>query len=442
MTNAFQKQYLRQANIWITAFLWAHLPVVLGVAWWFNVSLSTVGILAVLVAAGPTILCLLAPDSPLTSIVIGAAMTSMSAVLIFAGRGMTELHFYVFTAIAVLIVLGQPWVVITAAATIAVHHLACYFFYPLAAYDREVSFGVFLIHAIFVITETVPAAMIAYRFGRSLAVQGLTSEKLTAASTEIAQRAGQLVISSGTVAKQSGSQAITVAATRTNLEELASQIKRNAEGASETTALARSSFTQASEGNAVMQQLNQAIVAIQHSATETSKILKVIDEISFQTNLLALNAAVEAARAGESGRGFTVVAEEVRQLANRSASAARNTSGLIQQSLESARRGVDFSGKATATLESICKSTQRVEELISSFSASMNEQAAKVDRATQSVGELNKATQANAAAAKDAANNSNGLAACAVDLGQMVEELLSLVGKSRPQSSVSQSNLR
>src|SRR5439155_24782995 len=103
---------------------------------------------------------------------------------------------------------------------------------------------------------------------------------------------------------------------------------------------------------------------IQKSASETAKIIKVIDEIAFQTNLLALNAAVEAARAGEAGRGFAVVAEEVRSLAMRSAEAAKNTGAMIEQSVQSARNGVSITGDVAKILEEITNSATRVNGLV------------------------------------------------------------------------------
>src|SRR5512147_574966 len=110
--------------------------------------------------------------------------------------------------------------------------------------------------------------------------------------------------------------------------------------------------------------MGTAINEIQKSATETAKIIKVIDGIAFQTNLLALNAAVEAARAGEAGKGFAVVAEEVRSLAMRSAEAAKNTSALIDGCVSSARRGGDLSDEVAKRLGQIQEVNEKVDGLI------------------------------------------------------------------------------
>ena len=119
--------------------------------------------------------------------------------------------------------------------------------------------------------------------------------------------------------------------------------KQNAQNAEQANTLSSQARQSAQHGAEAVKRMSAAIDDIQKSSNETSKIIKVIDEIAFQTNLLALNAAVEAARAGEAGKGFAVVAEEVRNLAMRSAEAAKNTSGLIEKSVQHAQNGVKIS---------------------------------------------------------------------------------------------------
>src|SRR5437588_12913457 len=145
---------------------------------------------------------------------------------------------------------------------------------------------------------------------------------------------------------------------------MSSITKKNAETAAQANGLSAETKAAADKGNQAMQKMGAAINEIQKSATDTAKIIKVIDEIAFQTNLLALNAAVEAARAGEAGKGFAVVAEEVRNLAMRSSEAAKNTSALIEGSVQSARNGVAICSDVAGTLAGITSATSKVNELI------------------------------------------------------------------------------
>jgi methyl-accepting chemotaxis protein len=143
----------------------------------------------------------------------------------------------------------------------------------------------------------------------------------------------------------------------------------------------------------------QAIGDIRKSSDETAKILKVIDEIAFQTNLLALNAAVEAARAGEAGKGFAVVAEEVRNLAMRSAEAAKNTAGLIEQSVSYARNGVAICGQVKTALDEIVAGIAKTTDLVGEIAAGSNEQAQGVGQISQAVSQMGNTTQQNASVA-------------------------------------------
>jgi methyl-accepting chemotaxis protein len=176
-----------------------------------------------------------------------------------------------------------------------------------------------------------------------------------------------------------------------------------------------------------MDRMGAAIAEIEKSATETAKIIKVIDEIAFQTNLLALNAAVEAARAGEAGKGFAVVAEEVRNLAMRSAEAAKNTAAMIEESVKSAKNGVQIAAEVGKTLTEITGSNQKVNALISEIAAASAEQAQGIGQVNTAVTQMDKVTQSNAAAAEESASASEELSSQAMELNSVVSILTQLV---------------
>jgi methyl-accepting chemotaxis protein len=186
--------------------------------------------------------------------------------------------------------------------------------------------------------------------------------------------------------------------------------------------------------------MSLAIGEIEKNAAETGRIIKVIDEIAFQTNLLALNAAVEAARAGEAGRGFAVVAQEVRNLAGRSAEAARDTAALIEQSVQSAKNGVDLSAHVAKSLDEVAAAVGQVNSMISEIAAASTNQAHGVSEVNSAVRQVDVVTQSNAAAAEESASASVEMAHQAQQLLVLVDDLQALVGGSSGRRSVKKLN--
>ena len=173
-------------------------------------------------------------------------------------------------------------------------------------------------------------------------------------------------------------------------------------------------------GSAEVERLNQAMAAIQESSQTVTRVVGVIQDVSFQTNLLALNAAVEAARAGEAGKGFAVVAEEVRNLAQRSATAATETGQLIEEARRRAENGARIAGEVAKVLAEIEGTTGKVGDLLRNASTAAGQQKSNVDQVTNGVGELSQTTQDNAASAEE-------LAVTAVQSSDRMSQLLRLV---------------
>lgn len=189
--------------------------------------------------------------------------------------------------------------------------------------------------------------------------------------------------------------------------------RTNAANSREANELAVQSHKAATEGEKTMVGINEA-------SDKISRIIKVIEEIAFQTNLLALNAAVEAARAGEHGKGFAVVAEEVRNLAQRAAEAARETTGLIEDSVNKSREG-------KSAIQTIVGGVAKVTELINGISKASEEQAQGVEQVNAAVSQMDSVTQQNASGAEESASAAEELTAQALSTKGFVEELIVLV---------------
>jgi methyl-accepting chemotaxis protein len=245
--------------------------------------------------------------------------------------------------------------------------------------------------------------------------------KVSQASRQVSSTANEIRRSSQTLAAGASEQASSLEEISSSLQEITSMTKQNAGNAQETKGVADAACARVDMGLVNMRGLSSAMDQIKQSSRDTAKIVKTIDEIAFQTNLLALNAAVEAARAGDAGKGFAVVAEEVRNLAMRSAEAAKNTTALIESSIQSTESGVALNNEVLKSLEEINVQAKKVSAVVAEIAAGSAQQAHGIEQLNSAIQQLSTVTQQNAASSEQTAG-------AAEEMDSQAQELKSLVG--------------
>jgi len=273
--------------------------------------------------------------------------------------------------------------------------------------------------------------VIAFFIARSVTtVLTRISSQLNEGAEHVASASGQVSSASQQLAEGASEQAASIEETSSSLEEMSSMTKQNADNASQADSLMKETNQVVGQANDSMNELTTSMEEIFKASEETSKIIKTIDEIAFQTNLLALNAAVEAARAGEAGAGFAVVAEEVRNLAMRSAEAAKSTAVLIEGTVKKVSDGSELVAKTKEAFGNVSESSKKVGELVGEISASSGEQAEGIEQINKAVAEMDKVVQQNASNAEESASASEEMNAQTETMKSSVDELVAMVGES------------
>ncbi len=243
---------------------------------------------------------------------------------------------------------------------------------------------------------------------------------IAATSDQVANGSG-LVSSSAQVLSQGATeQASAVQQLSATIEQIHAQTNRNTKNAEKANEVALTAKTNALDGNRQMSDMLEAMAAIDDSSTKINKIIKVIDDIAFQTNILALNAAVEAARAGQHGKGFSVVAEEVRTLASKSASAAKETTALIENSIIKVRAGTKIANDTANALKQIVTEVEAAADLIGTIVEASYDQAHGIEQINLGISQVSQVAQTNAATAEESAAASEELSAQSEQLNKAV----------------------
>lgn len=249
-----------------------------------------------------------------------------------------------------------------------------------------------------------------------------TITNIETSSVEVLTGAQQVAQTGQSLSSSTTEQASSVEELAATIAEVSQQVRASAEDAKAASAESLRTSDEIEKSNVKMQEMMEAIAEITRKSDEIGKIIKTIEDIAFQTNILALNAAVEAARAGEAGKGFAVVADEVRNLASKSADAAKNTTVLIEETVEAVGNGTEIATIAAEAMTAIVENSKRVTEFVNGIADSAERQSVSMAEIASGIEQMSGRVQSDAATAEESSAASEELSKQARVLDKLVEK--------------------
>lgn len=246
--------------------------------------------------------------------------------------------------------------------------------------------------------------------------------QINQASEQVASGAYQVSSSAQVLSQGATEQASSVEELSATLNDISDNVKNNAKNSDKARIRAVNLRNEIGKSNVKMQDMIKAMGEINDSSNQIGKIIKAIEDIAFQTNILALNAAVEAARAGSAGKGFAVVADEVRNLASKSAAAAKDTTSLIEGSIQAVKNGIKLADETANSLSIVVDEGEYLTNVIEEISRASEDQASSIGEVTTGVEQVSAVVQNNSATAEESA-------AASEELSGQAQILKDLVGK-------------
>ncbi|MFI3251024.1 MAG: methyl-accepting chemotaxis protein, partial [Eubacteriales bacterium] len=259
-------------------------------------------------------------------------------------------------------------------------------------------------------------------FSKIISNLNSTLTKISAASGEVTAGADRVSHNSTSLAEGAVSQADSTTKLSDALDLISEQVASSTGKAVEAKTISLQTEDEIRVGNQHMQELLDTMQEISSSSEKIGKIITILEDIAFQTNILALNASVEAARAGDAGRGFSVVAQEVRNLANRSSDNVKETDALISATLAAVKKGTIVAKDTATSLEQIEGSVEQAIHTIEMIAYSMEQQTTNVEEITSNMHNISQVIQVTSSTSQESASTSQHLSDQAVALNQLLEQ--------------------
>ncbi len=258
-----------------------------------------------------------------------------------------------------------------------------------------------------------------------------TMETLRSSSGRLAGASEQMDDASRSLAESASEQAATVEQTAASMEEIAAMMATGRSSTEQIERLMTGALERVREADDILRRLTAAMDDILGASREISKIHKSIDELAFQTNLLSLNAAIEAARVGEYGSGFAVVAEEVRNLAGRSAESARGASEMIETTTGRIDTGKSLVDSANRVFSEVRRAMEETSDVMEDLTSAAGEQTRAIDQVNRATSEMDRTIQENAASAEETAAALSEMSRQSESLERIVADLGGLIHGGR-----------
>ncbi len=247
-----------------------------------------------------------------------------------------------------------------------------------------------------------------------------TMTQMNSAADLVADHSDGTSLGAKNLADRTTDQASVLEELTASITSVSDQVKLTADNADKANQRSLEAKKNVEICNKQMQSMIQAMADIKAGSSKIGDIIKNIEDIAEQTNLLSLNAAIEAARAGEAGRGFSVVAEEVRSLAEESAKAAQNTAKLIIKSIETVENGTSIVNETAESLSQVVNNTGEITSIISEIADAAREQATAIEQINAGFEQMSDAVSINSVTAQESATSSEELAAQAQNLKGLI----------------------